>query len=255
MYTQCPECRTVFRISRVQLEARGGFVRCGQCHQVFDASGSLLKELPPAAAPVKKPRSKSARSSDAAARKKTKPRAEPAADTAQLSIPDLELLPRRLRVPTLLWAIGSVIAALTLCAQLAWAYRQDLARQAELAPVFAELCRVVDCGAGEAPDMSDIELLDQTGIAPHPKFENVLRIRAAMVNRGANALPYPLMEVTLTDSGGQLLSRRTFTPDQYLHQQPARNAKLEPGVVVTALLDVTNPGGHAMGYEIRLLPP
>jgi predicted Zn finger-like uncharacterized protein len=247
MYAQCPECRTVFRITRAQLDARGGFVRCGQCHQVFDASGSLLKELPPMAEPARKPRARAPRASETPVRKKARAQAAAPAADAQLAIPDLDLLPRRLRVPTFLWATGSIVAVLT--------YRHDLARRAELAPAYAELCRVVDCGTGETPDMSDVELLDQTGIAPHPKYENVLRIRAAMVNRGAQPLPYPLMEVTLTDSGGQLLARRTFAPDQYLEQRPARGAKLDPGVIVTALLDVTNPGGHAMGYEIRLLAP
>lgn len=258
MYAQCPECRTVFRITRAQLQARGGFVRCGQCHQVFDASGTLLNELPPGeAGSTKKPRAKSARSSESTARKKTKRPVAPApsGDETQLPIPDLDLVPRRLRVPTGLWAVGVIAAALALCAQLVWAYRHDLARRPQFAPAFAELCRVVDCGADDASDMSEVELLNQTGIAPHPKYENVLRIRAAMVNRGAQPKPYPLMEVTLTDSGGQVLARRTFAPDQYLEQKPAHGAKLDPDVIVTALLDVTNPGGRAMGYEIRLLAP
>jgi predicted Zn finger-like uncharacterized protein len=249
MYAQCPECRTVFRITRAQLEARGGFVRCGKCHQVFDATGCLLKELPPSTA---EPEAKS-RARSQPARKKARPRTTPA-ETAQISFPDLDLTPRRLHVPTAVWAIGSFVAALALVAQLGWAYRQELAQYEALKPAMAELCNVVDCGSA-VPDLSNIALLDQTSIAPHPKYENILRIRAAMINRGARPLPYPVMEVTLTDSNGQLLARRSFTPAQYLEQRPAPGAKLDPGVIVTALLDVTNPGGHAMGYEIRLLAP
>ncbi|CAH2774953.1 MAG: Putative transmembrane protein [uncultured Paraburkholderia sp.] len=39
--TRCPFCETVFRLQPTQLALRRGLVRCGQCHEVFDASGSL----------------------------------------------------------------------------------------------------------------------------------------------------------------------------------------------------------------------
>ncbi|AFT87165.1 DUF3426 domain-containing protein [Paraburkholderia phenoliruptrix] len=39
--TRCPFCQTVFRLQPTQLALRRGLVRCGQCHEVFDASGSL----------------------------------------------------------------------------------------------------------------------------------------------------------------------------------------------------------------------
>ncbi|WP_193425161.1 MJ0042-type zinc finger domain-containing protein, partial [Paraburkholderia kirstenboschensis] len=40
--TRCPFCETVFRLQPTQLALRRGLVRCGQCHEVFDASGSLF---------------------------------------------------------------------------------------------------------------------------------------------------------------------------------------------------------------------
>lgn len=41
MKTICPSCGTKFRISDAQLEAAHGQVRCGKCHEVFDAQASL----------------------------------------------------------------------------------------------------------------------------------------------------------------------------------------------------------------------
>ncbi|MEG1831707.1 MAG: zinc-ribbon domain-containing protein, partial [Burkholderiaceae bacterium] len=35
--TRCPACHSVFRVVADQLKLRGGLVRCGQCHTVFDA--------------------------------------------------------------------------------------------------------------------------------------------------------------------------------------------------------------------------
>lgn len=40
--TRCPVCETVFRLQPAQLAQRRGLVRCGNCHEVFDASSSLF---------------------------------------------------------------------------------------------------------------------------------------------------------------------------------------------------------------------
>jgi len=58
MYTRCPECYTLFRISEQQLSAAKGKVRCGQCDNIYNAQGTLLDSLPDdqsiPAPPVKK---------------------------------------------------------------------------------------------------------------------------------------------------------------------------------------------------------
>ncbi|WP_312289573.1 DUF3426 domain-containing protein [Stutzerimonas nitrititolerans] len=42
--TQCPHCRTSFRLNRTQLGAARGVVRCGACLEVFNASQRLQQE-------------------------------------------------------------------------------------------------------------------------------------------------------------------------------------------------------------------
>lgn len=59
--TQCPHCRTSFRVSRAQLGAAQGVVRCGACLEVFNAARQLLVNQnvrampapPPPPAPLK----------------------------------------------------------------------------------------------------------------------------------------------------------------------------------------------------------
>lgn len=51
---RCPNCRTVFRVQPQQLQASGGWARCGQCGEVFNALQALVAVPPPvpgAAAP------------------------------------------------------------------------------------------------------------------------------------------------------------------------------------------------------------
>jgi predicted Zn finger-like uncharacterized protein len=49
MYTRCTHCDTVFRVTPQQLQVSSGKVRCGRCHEVFDAFSSLSAQLPSAA--------------------------------------------------------------------------------------------------------------------------------------------------------------------------------------------------------------
>lgn len=47
MYTQCPQCETLFRINAVQLAQARGTVRCGVCGHAFDALESLSERPEP----------------------------------------------------------------------------------------------------------------------------------------------------------------------------------------------------------------
>lgn len=44
MFTQCPQCETVFKLSADALGAAGGQVRCGRCGEVFDSLKRLAEE-------------------------------------------------------------------------------------------------------------------------------------------------------------------------------------------------------------------
>lgn len=49
--TRCPSCATTFRVVPDQLRISEGWVRCGQCKEVFDASANMLVAPPPALLP------------------------------------------------------------------------------------------------------------------------------------------------------------------------------------------------------------
>lgn len=46
MYTRCPHCSTIFRVTAAQLRAAFGEVSCGSCHTTFNALNALSDELP-----------------------------------------------------------------------------------------------------------------------------------------------------------------------------------------------------------------
>src|SRR5262245_46803801 len=49
LVTRCPACATPFKVVKDQLRISDGWVRCGRCSQVFDATLDLhdTAELPP----------------------------------------------------------------------------------------------------------------------------------------------------------------------------------------------------------------
>lgn len=44
LFTQCPECETIFKLSAEVLRAAAGEVRCGRCGEIFNALRSLAEE-------------------------------------------------------------------------------------------------------------------------------------------------------------------------------------------------------------------
>ena len=246
LHTRCPQCQTIFHVTPAQLEARAGLVRCGICASAFQADQNLIETLPNNRNPAR------AAATDEIAR--TDPTVTGQPDSLADDLPlmnEFPLAPKRRRVPTAVWLLGGVLLLVLLAAQVVYFYAPQLARDARLKPWLALYCERAGCDLKPPRGTLSIELV-QTSVAPHPRYENALRLSAVLVNRAEQAQSHPVMEVSLTDSEGQVLARRSFTPAQYL-ESPAAHGALAPNVAVRAHLDVTNADGRAVGYEIRLV--
>lgn len=46
MYTQCPHCRSIYRVGADALAAARGELRCGHCGRIFDGFATLTERLP-----------------------------------------------------------------------------------------------------------------------------------------------------------------------------------------------------------------
>lgn len=295
MYTQCPKCQTVFRITLEQLQTRDGVVRCGQCTHVFQADQHLYTEIPgetpkknekgrlPATAKklrrgktgafaaAEPPPHRSARAPAHTPRVLDKTAAIPTVHASARiekrstkrhgdvpQVPSIAaLLDRGLaRQPSsILWILGITLLMILLAAQAAYFLRDTLAEDPQWRPFVVEFCLQLDCVVPPTSDIGRIELIQPTSIAPHPRIRNALRLRATAVNRAENSQPYPWMEVTLTDSTGGTLSRRIFKPREYLEQPALAETEMSPNLAIGILLDVTNPYGKAVGYQIDFVAP
>jgi len=274
--TRCPECETILRVDRALLARRNGVARCGRCATVFLAEKYAVKTVPKAAKPAPKPtavaKPSTARRGPVARKTTVTARAKPpAAERAPIGEPEittpqteeekeeiLEAARRSLfghpvsRTHPLIWAIGIAAALFLFVGQFTYYNRTQLVRHAELKPAVLALCQLLSCEIEPRRNVALIDLTKST-IAPHPTVRQTLRIRIAMVNRAKFAQPYPLLEVSLSDSSGQLLARRSFKAAQYLAHPERGGTEMLPSVLVNGLLDVANPDNKAVGYELRLV--
>ena len=260
MYTRCPQCQTVFRITAAQLKARDGMVRCGRCQHVFGADQHLMpkpakgtvKGAPPAARKRTTSKKVAVEPNKVAAPAETIPlfRGDPERDVAP---PPLMRL-RPVRTRTIYWAAGWVLLILLLTSQTLIFYGYDFARRTPtLRPMVETLCARFPAGSFPPIDMRHMDLVE-TQVAPHPRYDKALRIKATLVNRADTVQPHPLLEVSLIDRQGQLVARRAYQPREYLSKPEAIQQGLPPQVAVSVQLDITSPGTLASGYEVLLLP-
>lgn len=273
LLTRCPACETTFSVTSAHMAARGGLVRCGRCATVFQAKHQLVdtpaatngKRQSKAAARAKpnkaNNRKRAAKESSRAAKKQIRPapalRSEE--EVTDIIVPEEFVTPaiariflgsRQPRTRLLMWGLVGLALLVTLLGQSLYFYASELARQPELGPWVVAACQQLGCVVRPRQDVTLIELL-RTHVAPHPQRPDALRIRASMVNRAGFAQPYPLMELTLTTSNGEVAARRTFLPQQYLGR--AALAQMAPHVVVDSILDITRPNTKPGGFEIRLV--
>lgn len=286
MLTRCPNCETTFRVTPEQLKARHGKVRCGECHEVFDALDTLIeatatvavaplsieaplagRELepePPApideAVPEEETRSVADAEAVDASVVKAPPEPEPepprpvedgpAAESAPADewLPAPEALKPRRRWP---WLLGSAAAILVLGFQVIMHFRTEVAvLHPDMKPAIAGACELLGCRM-RLPHKADLMSIETSDL--HPEAEGKLTLTAILRNRAPFAQEHPHLELTLTDTADQALVRRVLPPAEYL---PAdSSAGLAPGKELPVELSIDAPGVPAAGYRLYLFYP
>lgn len=240
MNTQCPQCRTVFRIEQPQLDAAAGRVRCGQCGMVFDARRHLQKELPlspPGTA-----------GSEQAALEFGRPHAA----VSGLLMSDLgeeeSGPPPRSGWSLAGWAALNALLVVLLLAQLVHAQRESFAQDPSVRPLLIRMCELAGCTLPPRRAVEQIELVRRS-VYSHPNIEDALIIDATFVNNAPFAQPHPVLTISLGDVRGQPLIRRNFDPRKYLPELDG-NQRMAPGSPVRVTLEVRDPGPDVRTFEL-----
>ena len=248
--TRCPVCATVFRVSREQLAARGGRVRCGKCGNVFDGVGGLLEE-------------------GRERRLVLEPSPQlglfdPAHKAALSQVADDEVVAEFLAEPEprswrsiALWGLLALIAAAGLAAQVAYRYRTEIA---VLAPntraALERACRVLRCEVA-LPRRPELMSIESSDLQADSRRENVIVLNAVIRNRAPFPQDYPALELTLTDETDRPVVRRVLRPGDYLDagRRAALAQGIAPGAEAVLRVFLDSERARATGYRLYLFYP
>lgn len=286
LVTTCTHCLARFRVSPQQLNARQGQVRCGRCHEVFsgfealerfpdddtgtrllaareaagagdaggeatpDAVASLLREeLPeiedlgePAPLPPPGPAAKPAAAESAAA---------PPRPVEFEAFTEAAPTPR----PSRAWSFGVALLVVASAAQLAFAYRAQIAMHYPvLRPWLESACEVAGCVVPWVNDEALLKLEDSE-LLEVPGKPGEIALGARIRNLAPAAQEFPHLELTLTDLTGQAAARRVLRPVDYLGRAPVHGEVMAAGSELAIQLRLETPRLKATGYELLLFYP
>jgi predicted Zn finger-like uncharacterized protein len=263
MYSQCPECLTLYRLRAEQLAQGRGRARCGSCGAEFDLLPCLTDELPaPPFTTLKR------RSGHAPLPLLDVPAGRPQSEQRELFVefdPTLRAQrpapsfaraaptpARRVPVRDGGWRLGSALLLITLLGQWAWLERDLLLRNAMFASAAAGACAWLGC---ELPALADRRAIALTArdVRPHPSAPNALIISATIANQSELRQSFPLVEITLSDLEERRIAMRRFAPHEYVGDRSAIARGLPPGASATLSLEVEDPGRDAVAFEFRFL--
>ena len=281
MYTQCPECLSVFSLDAQTLAKAHGHVVCGHCEASFDSLATLAEQLP--AEPfiemtVNEPAFEPPRLDLVVYR----PRPEPAVVTQDEVVvaaapvtedfSQLVFAPRFAREPRAKqprrphqreprrlrssgerrwpWLVACLLLTLLLVIQLAWAERDPLIRNPTVGGWLRSGCAVLGCEVPLVAAPQQLQLL-ASNVQAHPSVAGALMISASVRNDAAFAQPYPILTITLSDAQGQRIAMRRLQPREYLDDSAILQRGLAPGASAVLLLELEDPGDKAVAFEFN----
>ncbi len=218
--TQCPDCGTRFKVTDAQLDAHEGLVRCGRCHEVFDARKHLHDDEPSPQLSLPIEPASPANEADLTPILNV-PGLEDEPTTLAQQVQFVEELTEEVSDQTSQKAnwIGiliSVLLVLIFVAQAAYFFRIELsARLPGFKPLLSQYCELLSCTVA-LPQQIDLIAIESSELESDPNHANVIILHALIHNRAPYAQMYPNLELTLTDLQDQVIARRMFHPADYL---------------------------------------
>jgi len=266
MYTQCPECLTIYKVGANILSEGHGSARCGHCAAVFDMLRSLTEQLPgepfqqlerrgngdappqltvPALRPPRNPQAQVSLFDPDERQRGTPPKRPHTPAFARVH----RTAPRARSWP---WTLGATALLLSLIGELAWAGRSELLDDAHARPLLDRACATLGCRLPLRHDPAQLRLLSRD-IRPHPSVPNALIISATLRNDADFAQAFPAVEITLSDLDENRIAMRRFQPQEYLGDSRSLGSGMQPGATAALVFEVADPGKNAVAFEFKFL--
>ncbi|WP_345772980.1 DUF3426 domain-containing protein [Pseudomonas sp. DP-17] len=162
--------------------------------------------------------------------------------------------PKRRWGRRLIWLLLVLLALAGLAGQYIAYHFDELARQDQYRPWFAQACPELGC---TLPSKVDVEQIRSSNLVvrSHPDFSGALVVDAIIYNRANFSQPFPLLEMRFADLNGQLIASRRFKPSEYLSGELAGQNEMPPQTPIHISLDILDPGPKAVNYSLSFHSP
>ncbi len=285
LITRCPACGTMFKVVTDQLKVSQGWVRCGHCAEVFDASLHLqatqetsapdpANTSTPAPLPIQAqagheeglnaPADSAVRSDhrddrDVLSEFPLDP-PDDAKDVSFVRDAKRRAFWRKPGVRVALGLFGFALVVLLVLQVLLQQRDSLVASDPAFKPWIQKLCEQLHCEVAPLRRMDSL-VIDSSSF--NKVSADSYRLTFMLKNSGAVAVAMPSLEVTLTDTQDQVLARRVLTPAQFGSSNALFGAGSDfPGVVVMQVLGVDTPAASTpqglfgvAGYRVLIFYP
>ncbi len=261
MYTKCPECNSVFRISTELLEMADGLVRCGICDEIFNGTDHLHEDdKEPLSEDESKIEYKHEFEVDSELDNETYVEIDDDHQDDEDTLIDSDSIPTVIRddfggnvlakanspLQIIMWTLGSIALALFFLGQITYWQNVSVLPQSWV----NNFCAIVGCDSNAERDLSTVRILNRN-IFTHPNVKNALMITTSFVNESDHVQHFPFLQIALLNTHGEIVAIRRFSPADYLVNKDLIEARMQPNQPVGARLEVFDPGSTVIAYEIE----
>ena len=289
-FTRCPGCKTIFRVTPQQLALRGGQVRCGHCHTVFDGVAGLLSLAPRPHAERSEPeldeaalgpptvtlREAHALGFPPRGGESPEDRTEPAVEETALGEStvgggaDAEAAyearfswqEKRIRrgLPAWVYGIAVPLLVVLLAGQALFHFRDAIAAHwPRTKPVLIRMCAAAGCQLHALEEINGLSI-DASDLQADPAHKGLLILSATIRNRMAYPLAYPFLELTLSDIQKEtqqdvVVVRRAFAPQEYVSGAADLDSGIPGNGELSVKLFIDASATTQAGYQVYLFYP
>jgi len=246
-------------VTGAQLDAHDGLVRCGRCHEVFDAGKHLNDDEPnPQLSLPIEPEIPAIETDLTPVFDVPELEEEPTTLAQQVQFVE-ELTDEVLEMPpkktSWMAVFAGFLLAMILAAQAAYFFRIEIGTSLPgLKPLLEDYCALLQCTVA-LPQKADLVSIESSELESDPNLTNIVTLHALIHNRAPYMQAYPSLELTLTSVQDQPVARRVFRPADYLKAGVDEKQGFPPNRDLDIKLHLDTTDLKPSGYRLFLFYP
>jgi len=237
-YALCPFCLTTLQITSQQLALKSGLVRCGHCHDVFDATKNQLSPSAGQSTATKETNDVESLAQD---------------DTTEIESdapPTIAIWETAKPTPAYSVPFGflSFVFVVIFSVQFLYIESAMLTQNVHLQPIFKKLNSAFSLHIPSYKNIEEIQVIERQMTA-HPALTNSLSLQLTIKNTALAEQHFPVINLLLTSTAGEQIAHGRFTKYDYL-QPNETNDYFAAQALQQVNIVFKKPQQEAFGFEI-----